>query len=221
MACLACIVNPGARTGEGIKISVTISVIWQEEGGAQKAYPVCRWSQPSVEAVLALLKEHRVQLSNITDILVSTFHEATHLSTRRPQDCDEAQYSLPLAVAIALTHGTILPEHILPQKFDTPEIWRVVDMVRFAECDTYNDAFPDERFADVTLVLSDDRVLRSQPSVARGNHDAPLTDHEILAKFAHYTSPVMAQDKCDAIARILTEPHHSLSPAELIALLHP
>ena len=132
-----------------------------------------------------------------------------------------ARFILPLAVALALVHGTILPEHIMPNSFDRPEVWRIVDRVRLTEKATYNDAFPAERYAEVTFVLSDGQRLFSGPVVAQGNYDAPLPDSEILAKLEQYAAPVLSNEQRATIARILTAPTRAPSPAELISLLTP
>ena len=97
----------------------------------------------------------------------------------------------------------------------------MVDTVRFAVSDTYNAAFPHQRFADVTIRLKDGTVLQSSGAVARGNFDAPLLDEEILAKLDHYAAPVLQSDTRARIATILTDPPNAPSPAELILLLQP
>ena len=186
-----------------------------------KAYPVCRWAHPTVEGALALARAHAINPDDIDDLLITTFHEATQLATRRPMDGDAAQYSLPLTIAISLINGTILPEHLLPEKYDRADVWRLVDSVRFAVSDDYDAAFPDERFADVTIRLRDGTVLQSNRAVARGNYDAPLLDEEILAKLEHYSAPVLRNDARAKVAAVLTDPPNAPSPAELLSLLQP
>ncbi|MGI9433603.1 MAG: MmgE/PrpD family protein, partial [Geminicoccaceae bacterium] len=186
-----------------------------------KAYPVCRWAHPPIEATLGLIRDHDIQPERISDIVISTFHEAARLATTRPKDGDQAQYSLPLAVALALIHGTINPDHVLPGNYDRPEVWRLVDGVRIVEEAAYNAAFPAERYADVTLTLSDGQRLSSGRMTARGNYDAPLPDQEILAKLEQYATPVLSKERRAAIARILITPERAPSPAELVALLTP
>ncbi|MEH6739624.1 MAG: hypothetical protein V7695_13885 [Sulfitobacter sp.] len=186
-----------------------------------KAYPVCRWAHPPIEAALALARTYEFDLNEVEEIVVTTFHEATKLSTRRPMDGDAAQYSLPLTVAISLIHGTIRPEHMLIQNYDRPDIWRLVDKVSFVESDEYNAGFPQERFANVIIKLADGTTLKSETAVARGSFDAPLSDGEILEKLHHYAASVLSQSAQDKIARILTDPSNAASPAELVALLQP
>ena len=186
-----------------------------------KAYPVCRWSHPAIEAVRALIWTHAIQPGQIEEVIVSTFHAATRLATSRPADGDQAQYSLPLAVALALVHDTMTLQHVLPESYDRPEIWRLVDRVRLLEKTAYSEAFPEERYADVTIVLSDGQRLSSTRMAARGGGDAPLQDTEILDKFDRYATGALTQDKRDAIARILATPERAPSPAELVRLLAP
>lgn len=192
---------------------------WRIRESNFKAYPVCRWAHPAIEAALSLVRAHGVAADEIDDILVTTFYEATRLTTRRPPDGDAAQYSLPLVVALAIFHTTILPEHLLPECYDQSEIWQLVDKVGFAQKDAYNNAFPAERCADVTLTLRNGKCLRSEMAVARGNYDAPLTDEEILWKLEHYAKPALAQESRSKIAAVLNDPGNAPTPADLVSLL--
>ncbi len=186
-----------------------------------KAYPVCRWAHPAIEGVLSLTRSNTIGINEIEEFIVSTFHEATRLDTRRPGTGDAAQYSLPLVAALAAVHGTVLPEHVLPESYDRPEVWQLVDKVRFEESVKYNDAFPEERCADVALVLSDGRRLRSEPVVARGNFDAPLPDEEIAGKLELYGAAALPGESRAEINSILTDPASAPTPARLVALLQP
>ncbi len=184
-----------------------------------KAYPVCRWAHPAIECVSALLDRHEIDLSQIAEIAVTTFHEATRLNTRRPVDSDAAQYCLPLVVSLRMLNGNILPEHLEPGHFDRPEVWSLVDKVTFAEGAEHNAAFPERRLGDVTIRMTDGRLLDSGTFDARGNYDAPLPDSEILDKLNSYAGPVLGKDGAGRIASILSAPADAPDTAELIALL--
>jgi 2-methylcitrate dehydratase PrpD len=60
-----------------------------------KAYPVCRWAQPAVEAALALQRAHRFAADDIERVVLESFHEAVVLGAgcAVPNSTDEAQYS--------------------------------------------------------------------------------------------------------------------------------
>ncbi len=74
-----------------------------------KAYPVCRWAQPAVEAALSLKRAHRFDADDIVAIGIDSFREAIDLGSRcrMPATTDEAQYSLPFPVAAALIFGRV------------------------------------------------------------------------------------------------------------------
>lgn len=184
-----------------------------------KAYPVCRWSHPPIEAIASLKDLHEFRPEDIAGIEVCTFHEATRLATTRPRDNDEAQYSLPVTVALSLFHPTLLPQHLEPEVFNRRDILALADLVRFSEIDDYNAAFPDERYAHVRLTLADQRVLTSSPHVARGNHDNPLSDLEILDKFHAYSEGLMSKDAACRIATLLEQKNQHLQVGDFFGSL--
>src|SRR3546814_4754715 len=83
---------------------------WRIEEQYTKAYPVCRWAQPAVEAVLSLRQaagDAALRPDQVKRVMVHSFAEAVRLATRRPATTDEAQYSLPFPVTAALVHGRL------------------------------------------------------------------------------------------------------------------
>jgi 2-methylcitrate dehydratase PrpD len=155
-----------------------------------KPYPVCRWTQPPVDAALALQRQHDVPVSAIEAIEVTTFHEATRLAVRRPRTTEEAQYSLPWPVAAALVRGRLGTAEV-SEPFDDPDILRLADAVEMGEDDDMNRQFPGQRLARVALRLADGRRLTSPVMQARGDPETPLTTDELAAKFHGLADPVL------------------------------
>jgi 2-methylcitrate dehydratase PrpD len=62
-----------------------------------KAYPVCRWAQPAIEAALALQRTHDFTDGEIVSVEIETFREAVLLGSgcAAPETTEDAQYSLP------------------------------------------------------------------------------------------------------------------------------
>jgi len=60
-----------------------------------KAYPVCRWAQPAIAAVLELRAQHEFSHADITGLEIGTFHESKRLAVSEPSNTEQAQYSLP------------------------------------------------------------------------------------------------------------------------------
>lgn len=160
-----------------------------------KAYPVCRWAQPPVEAVLQLLRDHTVDIGQIDHLEVSSFHEAIRLATPRPTTTEEAQYSLPWAIAAAAVRGKIGVEEITESAFIDPEIVRLAGSVVMTEEEGFNRLFPERRFARVTMVLSDGSRIISSDTEAMGDPEAPMTDAQLIPKFRSLSEPVVGEGR--------------------------
>ncbi len=164
-----------------------------------KAYPVCRWAQPPVEAAVSLRKTHQLNLDEIKKITVSTFHEAKRLTTTSPKTTEEAQYSLPFATAVALKFSTIGPTEVKTQTLSDREVLRLANLIIIAECDEFNQAFPEKRFAKVSITTSKGRTVTSPVTEAPGDPEAPFSDDTITQKFRHYAHPLLGKSRSQQI----------------------
>jgi 2-methylcitrate dehydratase PrpD len=168
-----------------------------------KAYPVCRWAQPAVEAALALRRAHHFVADDVVSIGIDSFREAIDLGSEcvRPETTEEAQYSLPFPVAAALVFGDIgAPEVSVPALAD-PRVARLQRAMTLTEDAAFSRSFPVERWARVRVTLTDGRTLVSEPARARGNPENPLADDELRRKFLAYAQPVLGGARTAGIER--------------------
>ena len=77
-----------------------------------KPYPVCRWAQAPIAAVLDLKQTYDFSSTDVASVHITSFYEAVRLGQKKVTNTEEAQYSTSFPCAIALVHGDILPEHI-------------------------------------------------------------------------------------------------------------
>jgi 2-methylcitrate dehydratase PrpD len=164
-----------------------------------KPYPVCRWAQPPLRAVLALRDEHGLTAAEVERIEIVTFHQSLRLATRRPATTEEAQYSTSFPAAVAMVRGRLDPEDVAPDALMDPEILRLSETMAITESDEYNAAFPARRFAHATLVLKDGRRLTSPRTEAHGDPENPAPIEEIRAKFHAWADPVLGEGRGTAI----------------------
>jgi 2-methylcitrate dehydratase PrpD len=81
-----------------------------------KAYPVCRWAQPAVEAALFLQRAHKLRRGRYRrhfDLQLSR-SDCAGVTSAMATTTEEAQYSLPFPVAAALVYGDIGPAEVSP-----------------------------------------------------------------------------------------------------------
>lgn len=169
-----------------------------------KAYPVCRWAQPAVEAALALRRAHRFDAQDVVTIVIESFREAIDLGSqcRAPATTDEAQYSLPFPVAAALVFGAVGAAEIGATGLNDPRIARLLATFSLREDGEFSRRFPAERWARVRIELADGRSLVSEPAQARGGSERPLSDEEIGAKYRQMSEPVLGPLRSSRIAAL-------------------
>ncbi len=163
-----------------------------------KAYPVCRWAQPAVECIRQLQSEHTIHASDVVRVEITSFHEAGRLATKQPNSSDQAQYSTPFAVACALRDG-IVTAAAITRDISDPVLVRLSNCVEIYESTAYNDKFPAERWAEATIELNTGERLISQPMIARGNPENPLSDAEIDEKFFELSANTLTRNQSQQI----------------------
>ena len=162
-----------------------------------KPYPVCRWAQPAVEAALALQRTHRFAADDIRTLTVESFREAIALGSARAvaATTEDAQYSLRHPIAAALVFGTIAADEVSEPRLADPRVDRLQRAMTLVENPAFSKRFPAERWARVRIALADGRTLLSEPALARGNPENPLSDTELSAKYESYAEPVLGKPR--------------------------
>src|SRR6185436_5417509 len=97
-------------TDDGVRdIWNDLGTRWRIREQYFKAYPVCRWAQPAIEAALALKRTHGFDATDVVRVRIESFREAIDLGSQcpAPVTTDDAQYSLPYGVAAALVFDRV------------------------------------------------------------------------------------------------------------------
>jgi 2-methylcitrate dehydratase PrpD len=191
-----------AITAEGADVADLwgdLGQTWRVMEQYYKPFPVCRWAQPPVQAVLSLMQDHGLRSSDVARIEIVTFHQSLRLATRTPATTEEAQYSTAFPAAVAAVRGTIGAADIAEDAFADPEIRRLAEGMQVTEHDSYNAAFPARRLAHAVVVLQDGTRLQSAPTEARGDPEAMVSRGEIRAKFHACADPVLGATRATAL----------------------
>ncbi|MGB0181320.1 MAG: MmgE/PrpD family protein [Candidatus Puniceispirillales bacterium] len=147
-----------------------------------KLYPVCRWAQPAVEAVLDVMKQHDISSDQIASIEISSFDEAVRLCSMAT-NTEEAQYSLPFSVAVAALRGTIGVADISSAGLNDLAIQAMARQIRITPDDQCNAAFPQQRFAIAKIQTMDGSIFESAPTEAIGDPEDAVSDDILRQKF--------------------------------------
>jgi len=164
-----------------------------------KPYPICRWAHAAIDALWSLQTSHAITAPMIARIDVNTFAEAAQLVQTVPKTTSEAQYSLGYALAVMALNGHIGPEHVDPSHLSDPAIAAMISRIHVAEAALHSSRFPGGRWSDVTVTLTDGRIVASGDVHARGGPEAPMELREIRRKFDRMTAPLNTPGRSEAI----------------------
>jgi 2-methylcitrate dehydratase PrpD len=168
-----------------------------------KPWPICRWAQPAVEAIVTLQKQFSFDTKDIKEIKISTFHHAVRLANKQPTSSDEAQYSIGYPVATMLAKGKIGAEEMNESSLDDPIIRQLQDKVILEENQNHTDVFPAKRFADVVITLQNGEKLETENIEARGDVENPLSIEEIQTKFIQLTKGIISASKQNQLIKLI------------------
>lgn len=177
-----------------------LGAFWQIERQYVKPYPICRWAHAAIDAVWALRQEHGLSGDAVNRVSVNTFHQAAQLFPGMPDSTSKAQYSLAFAVATMLVKGRIGSEEITGAGLADPAVARMVERIEVSEDARHSDRFPEGRWSDVSIELSDGRVLRSGDVHARGGPERPFDRAAVMEKYLSFAAPVLGEARAQAIA---------------------
>jgi 2-methylcitrate dehydratase PrpD len=147
-----------------------------------KLYPVCRWAQPAVEAVLELIREHHIDPEKIESVTIDSFYEAKKLCSMA-SNTEQAQYSLPFSVAVAAVRGTIDVSDVTDAGLTNPIIQELARKVKITDNEKFNAVFPAQRLATALIITKDGKKFKSGVNRALGDPGDDVSDSVITNKF--------------------------------------
>lgn len=176
-----------------------------------KPYPCCRWTQPSVEAVLNLLKNADIRREEISRIVIYTFAEAAALSGEIPRDLESAEYNIRFPVAAAIVHGEFTPALLAENHFRNDALLDILKLIETRIDPEIQNQFPQKCLSRVEIHTKSGRVADSGLIPARGDRDGvPLSRDELETKFFNITKGILAPDCALSLVKIIRnlENHH-------------
>lgn len=164
-----------------------------------KPYPVCRWAQGPIEAVLALKNSFDLSSEMVARIEINTFHESIRLATKKPQNTEEAQYSTSYPCAVALVRGNVGMAEVSGATLQDPEVLRLSTSLVMTEDDMCNAAFPTQRYARAKLFLTDGRELVSEFMNPIWTADLPPSNSILREKYHRLADPLVGKIRAKSI----------------------
>ena len=154
---------------------------------ALKPYPCCRYMHAAIDGTLEI--GDRVDPDAVESVQVDIPRPGVRLTgepiaaKRRPSNVVDCQFSLPFAIALALTTGEAGLSAFLDaqDRLDGPDLRGLMDRVDVVSTPRTNDPFPDQWTAHV--VVEAERRYEQFVEHPRGEPENPLSETALEEKF--------------------------------------
>lgn len=151
-----------------------------------KQYPTCLSSHAAADAAAELAAAHQIFFGTISEVICEVPPVvAVNLKHAHPTTPQEAQFSLPFALAAVLIFGNLGIEQVSDATLGDPRMRALMAKVATRVVERWNDdparaSYPEG--AHVRLILRDGRCFERFNGVARGSASKPLADDGLDAK---------------------------------------
>ncbi len=163
---------------------VDIGKRWEIDSQYFKPWPVCRWAQPALTAMLQLQRDYPELNSDSVEVIrVETFYESMCLQGHTPSNADEAQYALAFPLAALIVRGKVGPDEVTGSAIFSPDILAMSSRIEIVEASDISERFPDEILSRLTITTKNGSVIVSPVTPAKGDPETPLTPEELDQKY--------------------------------------
>ena len=158
-----------------------------------KPYAACKATHHAIYTALALLREHPIDPAAIERIVVRTSDYMMTLAGLNehgepkvaPRNINEAQFSIPFTMALAMLKGSVLPDTLTDAALADPAILRLARKIELCVTEAKNELAKREGYppVDVDIHTTGGGVFRGCEPCVKGHPRNPMTFDEVVEKF--------------------------------------
>jgi 2-methylcitrate dehydratase PrpD len=166
---------------------------WAIEDVYTKLHGACRHAHTAIDAALEL-RAHRDHSSrDIEEIVVRTNSTAMQVvgAAGHPRHTEQARFSLPYLVAVALVKGDVGVGAFNPGTLADPAVAELAARVRGEVEPEFDRDYPASRRAELDVRLRGGERVTIRQEVAWGDPELPLTAQQLEEKFRRNVEPAL------------------------------
>ncbi len=173
-----------------------------------KIFPCDYEAQCSITPARELHKMIEGKVEEIEKIDIETYDHAVEVAadTRdkwNPTTRETADHSIPYAVAVALTRGTLWFDDFTEERIRDPKIHALMQKIQVRASEECTRIWPDAYPFRITLTTKSGQRYFSEVRYAKGHPKNPMSDQDIESKFRKLAEPVMGTTQTDrALTRL-------------------
>lgn len=192
-------------------LTAGLGVHWEILNNGFKPYPSILASHSPIGATLSILAGHTIDPDTIASVAIETYATVkSHFSSKDVTTTMAARLSVPYCVAAALVDGTIGQDQFRPERFNAPEIRRVLDKTEVSVDPELSPLYPEKFPARVVVTLNDGTRHEALFLYPKGDPNNPLSRDELIQKFRANVQGVMPGQRSEQIiATVLSLENHT------------
>ncbi|HCU34524.1 MAG TPA: MmgE/PrpD family protein [Armatimonadetes bacterium] len=161
-----------------------------------KLYPTCRHCHATIDLAREARQALQPDLNEIESISVRLYRVGyvEVALVKHPTTFEEAMFSLPFAVAIALKTGNVTLQDYTPENLADEQLYSIAEMVDVQIDEEMNAVYPEERGSKFRMKMRDGREFHKSVPVAKGEPETPVSDEELMAKHEAMLRPYYAPE---------------------------
>ena len=169
---------------------------WEAEGVSFKPYCCCGSTHSTIDAVLALRREHGVAPDDVQEMEIMNHSVVKQQCSWRyePVSSLRAQMNIEYCAAVALTDGEAGPEQFTPERIADPELVALARRAHFTVDPEIEQLYPKTFPARVAIRTRDGRELVSRVAGPKGSPQDPMNFDMVAGKFRQITGGVITPD---------------------------
>ena len=174
---------------------------WEAEGVSFKPYCCCGSTHSTIDAVLALRREHGVAPDDVQEMEIMNHSVVKQQCSWRyePVSSLRAQMNIEYCAAVALTDGEAGPGQFTSERIADPELVALARRARFTVDPEIEQLYPKTFPAKVAIRTRDGRELKSRVAGPKGSPQDPMDFDMVAGKFRQITGGVIPPDAQDAL----------------------
>jgi 2-methylcitrate dehydratase PrpD len=169
------------------KVADRLGAPWTfaDPGVSIKPFPSGSLTHPAMTAFLDLKREHDVRAEDVAEISVGTNrHMPNALIHHRPADHLAAKFSMEFCIAILLLRGRAGLAEFSDEIVRSPQVQDAIAKVRFHVDPEAEEAGYHTMTSIIRVRMNDGRELVTRAAFGKGSPANPMSDAELLDKFA-------------------------------------
>lgn len=170
-----------------------------------KMYSACGHTFPAIDTALILrndLKKRNLSVCDIQEIRYESYHASTILNNQYPQTIQEARFSVPFILSLALLKGRVTRSDLISTLNDVTML-ELSKKVHLMEAPDLNEAFPKRRACRLVATMKSGEVLSFSIDSPRGTPDNPVSRDELEDKFREEAKAILSLSAIQTVVDML------------------